>query len=64
MFSTLFPLFLKIQQLFSTVKMTEPFVCIIRIFFKTLYHTNIHEKIQMQKMAEKSRKAVDNAAGA
>lgn len=29
-----------------------------------LYNTNIHEKIQMQKMAEKSRKAVDNAAGA
>ena len=29
-----------------------------------LYNTNIHEIIQMQKMAEKSRKAVDNAAGA
>ena len=29
-----------------------------------LYNTNIHEKIQMQKMAEKSGKAVDNAAGA
>lgn len=29
-----------------------------------LYNTNIHEKIQMQKMAEKSRKAVDNGAGA
>ena len=29
-----------------------------------LYNTNIHEKIQMQKMVEKSRKAVDNAAGA
>ena len=29
-----------------------------------LYNTNIHEIIQMQKMAEKSRKAVDNAVGA
>ena len=29
-----------------------------------LYNTNIHEKIQMQKMAEKSRNAVDNASGA
>ncbi len=28
-----------------------------------LYNTNIHEKIQMQKMAEKSRKAVDNGTG-
>ena len=25
-----------------------------------LYNTNIHEKIQMQKMTEKERKAVDN----
>ena len=29
-----------------------------------LYNTNIHEKIQMQKMAEKGRKAVDNVADA
>lgn len=36
MFSTLLPLFLKIQQLLSTVKMTKPFLCDIRIFFKTL----------------------------
>ena len=25
-----------------------------------LYNTNIHEKIKMQKMTEKGRKAVDN----